>query len=114
MNIISKSKSTSIRTFTSKTLPNLLSQFKVGDSVEDSASSPLLLLHGLYGSKKNWTSLAKRLNKELERPIIALDMRNHGESPHILPHDYFSMSKDLLAYLDIEKISKPVVIGHSM
>ncbi|OMJ17845.1 Abhydrolase domain-containing protein [Smittium culicis] len=114
MNLISKSNSTSIRTFTSKTLPALLSQFKVGDSLDVSGPSPLLVLHGLFGSKKNWTSLAKRLNKELARPIIALDLRNHGDSPHISPHDYFSMSKDLLAYLDNERISNPVVIGHSM
>lgn len=33
---------------------------------------PLVILHGLFGSKQNWTSLGKRLGRELGREVYVL------------------------------------------
>lgn len=33
---------------------------------------PLIILHGLYGSKQNWRSLSKTLAKNLNREVIAV------------------------------------------
>ncbi|MGE9294800.1 MAG: alpha/beta fold hydrolase, partial [Puniceicoccales bacterium] len=41
---------------------------------------PLVLLHGLLGSSRNWVSVAKELCEHFE--VFALDLRNHGASPH--------------------------------
>ncbi|KAI3647918.1 hypothetical protein MP228_008139 [Amoeboaphelidium protococcarum] len=42
--------------------------------------SPLVILHGLFGSKQNWKSLSKMISAECQRSVYALDLRNHGES----------------------------------
>ena len=39
---------------------------------------PLAILHGLFGSGRNWASIAQRL--AAHRPVIAFDLRNHGGS----------------------------------
>lgn len=40
-----------------------------------SAAEPLVVLHGLYGSKQNWRSLARAMAQKLQRDIIALVRR---------------------------------------
>jgi pimeloyl-ACP methyl ester carboxylesterase len=71
----------------------------------------LLIAHGLYGSAKNWGVIAKRLSDT--RRIIAVDMRNHGDSPRFDTHSYTEMASDLAEVID--HIGGPVdVIGHSM
>ena len=40
---------------------------------------PLVILHGLFGSARNWQSVAKRLADGYH--VYSLDLRNHGRSP---------------------------------
>ena len=35
-------------------------------------SSPIVIMHGLFGSKNNWSSLAKKMNFELARTVSIL------------------------------------------
>ncbi len=72
---------------------------------------PLVIAHGLYGSGRNWGVIAKRLSDE--RQVIAVDMRNHGNSPRNTVHDYPSLAGDL-AEVIAEFGGKADVIGHSM
>lgn len=46
-----------------------------------STGTPVLLLHGLLGSKRNFASLATSLGNQLEvkRRILGVDLRNHGK-----------------------------------
>ena len=75
---------------------------------EGPAGVPLLIAHGLYGSARNWGVIAKRLSAS--RPVIAVDMRNHGLSPWFETHSYEDMATDLAAVMD-----QPMdVLGHSM
>ena len=74
-------------------------------------SPPLMIIHGLYGSGRNWGVIAKRLSDKFH--VIAVDLRNHGESPWFDSHNYHDMAEDLvevITYLNI----KPDIIGHSM
>ena len=72
---------------------------------------PLVIAHGLYGSARNWGVIARRLADD--RDVVAVDMRNHGDSPHLPVHDYPAMADDLAQV--IEGIGAPVdVLGHSM
>ncbi|MEM6906301.1 MAG: alpha/beta fold hydrolase [Pseudomonadota bacterium] len=72
---------------------------------------PLVIAHGLYGSGRNFNSLAKRFAQG--RRVILVDMRNHGESPWAPEMDYAAMGDDLA-----ETIAgvggRAVVLGHSM
>lgn len=72
---------------------------------------PLLIAHGLYGSARNWGVIAKRLSDE--RQVIAVDMRNHGQSPQSERHDYPAMADDLAEVIDsLDGVAD--VAGHSM
>lgn len=71
----------------------------------------LLIAHGLYGSARNWGVIAKRLSDE--RQVIAVDQRNHGNSPWKPSHTYQDMAADLAAIA--AQINGPVdILGHSM
>ncbi|WP_226622936.1 alpha/beta fold hydrolase [Alloyangia pacifica] len=72
---------------------------------------PLLIVHGLFGSARNWGVISKRLSDQ--REVIAVDQRNHGESPWSDRHGYEDMAADLAEV--IESLgSRADVLGHSM
>jgi pimeloyl-ACP methyl ester carboxylesterase len=73
---------------------------------------PILLLHGLLGSSRNWTSAARLLCEE--RPVFALDQRNHGQSPHSNTMDYPHMAADVLRWMDAHAMPQAHLVGHSM
>lgn len=73
---------------------------------------PLLILHGLFGSGRNWTSIAKKLAES--RKVLTVDLRNHGESPWHDEMTYAAMADDVLRLIEQEQLEKPVVLGHSM
>ncbi len=72
---------------------------------------PLLIVHGLYGSARNWGVIAKRLSDE--RQVIAVDLRNHGHSPWTSSHSYPEMADDLAEVIEANGGCMDV-IGHSM
>ena len=59
-------------------------------------ATPLLIAHGLFGSARNWSVIAKRLSET--RTVIAVDMRNHGQSPWHDSHAYEDMADDLARF----------------
>jgi esterase len=75
------------------------------------ARPPLLIAHGLFGSARNWSAIGKRL--ALHRQVIAVDMRNHGDSPRSPAHDYPSMAADLAETIAAHG-GRADVLGHSM
>ncbi len=71
-------------------------------------ATPLLIAHGLFGSARNWNVIAKRLSAT--RPVVVVDMRNHGASPWFDTHSYPELAEDLAGVMD-----QPMdVLGHSM
>lgn len=75
-------------------------------------NSPILLVHGLFGSLDNLGVLARDL--VTDHDILQVDMRNHGLSPRADEMNYPAMAQDLLDTLDAHNIEKATVIGHSM
>jgi len=76
------------------------------------ARSPVLIIPGLFGSTSNWRSFAKALGEFC--PVIVIDQRNHGQSPHDESHTYFDMAQDLLHLLDQLGLERVILCGHSM
>lgn len=72
---------------------------------------PLVIAHGLYGSARNWGVLSKRLSDA--REVVAVDMRNHGDSSWDPVHDYPAMAADLAETIDALG-GEADVLGHSM
>ena len=71
-----------------------------------------IVAHGLFGSARNWGSVARRL--AAGRSVHALDMRNHGASPWTDEMTYPAMAEDLLRHIRTQQLSRPTLIGHSM
>ncbi|KAI7881504.1 Alpha/Beta hydrolase protein [Mucor mucedo] len=76
--------------------------------------APLIICHGLFGSKQNWKSLAKNINEQTQSPVYTVDARNHGNSPHVEPHTYGLMAQDILKLIKDEGLENPMLMGHSM
>jgi len=73
---------------------------------------PMVILHGLFGSAANWNSIARRLTDD--HPVYAVDLRNHGGSPHASAMGYLEMARDVVALLDTLGLPKAALLGHSM
>ncbi|SNB61451.1 Pimeloyl-ACP methyl ester carboxylesterase [Arboricoccus pini] len=69
------------------------------------------ILHGLLGQGRNWQAIAKRLAHG--RRVLAVDLRNHGHSPHDPLMTYEAMAGDLAALI-VKSGGRASVIGHSM
>jgi esterase len=73
---------------------------------------PLIVLHGLFGSARNWRAIAKGLADR--NRVFTLDLRNHGESPWANDMSYEAMAGDLRHFLSQRGIGGAAVMGHSM
>ncbi len=73
---------------------------------------PLIILHGLFGSWENWGGQARQLSQHYT--VYAMDLRNHGRSPHSDEMDYPTMVEDVQHTMAIHGIDNAMVIGHSM
>ncbi|XP_055693935.1 protein ABHD11-like isoform X1 [Lutzomyia longipalpis] len=79
--------------------------------------APVLIMHGLFGSRQNWRGISKRLTQVLKpgRRILSLDARNHGQSPHTHEHTYQHMAEDVREVIrGIPEAEKVILMGHSM
>lgn len=72
---------------------------------------PLLIAHGLFGSARNWGVIASRL--AADRQVLAVDMRNHGDSPWDASHRYPDLADDLAEVIAAHG-GRADVLGHSM
>jgi len=72
----------------------------------------LLVLHGLFGSGRNWRRVGSRLTDH--RRVIGVHLRNHGASPWAETMTYEAMAADVLALTDRLGLGRVDVVGHSM
>ncbi|WP_299351486.1 alpha/beta fold hydrolase [uncultured Shimia sp.] len=86
----------------------MLNMLEYGSSTEQ---PDLLIVHGLFGSGRNWGAVAKRLAPE--RRVVSVDQRNHGQSPWHDSHDYIDMARDLAEVIETQGAPMDV-LGHSM
>ena len=74
--------------------------------------TPLVILHGVFGSLDNWQTIARKLSDRFQ--VFTVDLRNHGKSPHSDEHSYTLMSEDIALFFQENSIEKAHLIGHSM
>lgn len=75
--------------------------------------TPLLVLHGLFGLADNWQTFAKQM-AESGFAVYALDLRNHGSSPHTDEFNYRLMASDVMQFMQEQQLNSASVLGHSM
>ncbi len=73
---------------------------------------PLVLVHGLFGQARNFGAVQRAV--AATRRVVALDMRNHGDSPHAPAMDYDTMAADVLETLAAMAALPCALLGHSM
>lgn len=76
------------------------------------AGHPIIVLHGLFGSLTNWNTISKALSERYQ--VVAVDLRNHGGSPHDDTMNYAVMADDLRALMQTQGFTSAHVLGHSM
>lgn len=74
--------------------------------------TPLIILHGLFGSADNWNTMGKKFGEHFTTYLV--DQRNHGQSPHSETWNYTAMAEDILELMEDEQIDKAHLMGHSM
>ena len=79
----------------------------------EGSGTPVIILHGLYGSSDNWMTIARKV-ATFNFEVITVDQRNHGSSPHSIEHTYEDMITDLAWLLNDLEIEKAHIVGHSM
>lgn len=72
--------------------------------------APAVILHGLMGTCSNWRPIADDADAMARRDSIALDLRNHGRSPHVSDMNIVSMAGDVAEAIP----GRAALIGHSM
>jgi len=79
---------------------------------ENPAAPPLVILHGLLGASRNWSTIGKALKDRFD--VHALDLRNHGSSPHTDTMRWSELTGDLKRYLKDHDLKEIYLMGHSL
>ncbi|MBL7981561.1 MAG: alpha/beta fold hydrolase [Flavobacteriales bacterium] len=82
-------------------------------------ATPIVVLHGLFGTSDNWGSIGRELCEPSEagRPafdVILVDLRDHGRSPHTEATSYDLMAADVHALTERLGLRDIILVGHSM
>jgi esterase len=82
------------------------------NAIQAGEGPPVILLHGLFGAARNFGAVQRALAPRFR--VIALDMRNHGDSPHAPDMRYPTLAADVRDTLQSLGIERAAVVGHSM
>ncbi len=82
------------------------------NAIQAGEGPPVVLLHGLFGAARNFGTIQRALASRFR--VIALDMRNHGDSPHGADMRYATQAADVRETLRSLGIETAAVMGHSM
>lgn len=76
------------------------------------SGSPVVVMHGLFGSGRNWMTAARRLSGA--HRVFTVDLRNHGSSPHLDTMSYPEMADDVRQTISSLGVGPVALVGHSM
>ena len=79
---------------------------------EHGSGPPVVILHGLLGSARNWATISKHLAGAYR--VLAVDLRNHGRSPWADEMGYEAMAEDVAALIARLELAPAAIVGHSM
>ena len=79
-------------------------------------TDPIVFIHGLYGSSSNFRGIMRLLSLSCaqDRPLYALDLRNHGKSEHTPSMEFDAMAEDVRQFMESQGMKTCTLIGHSL
>lgn len=82
-------------------------------------ATPVVIMHGLFGTSDNWGSIGKELAEPttpgaIPLDVLLVDLRDHGRSPHAEATSYAHMAADVHALAVNLGLKDIVLVGHSM
>lgn len=93
----------------------LLATARSTTSEDSPGPRDIYYLHGIFGSGRNWRSVARRVHGE--RPdwgSVLVDLRMHGESQDFTPpHTIVACAADVARMLAVQGAADSVLVGHS-
>ncbi len=75
-------------------------------------ATPVILIHGLFGSLSNLSGLGRALAKSYS--VYQPDLRNHGISAHSDNMSFDCMAADIIDLMDAQNLNTAAIIGHSL
>jgi pimeloyl-ACP methyl ester carboxylesterase len=81
---------------------------------ENGIGDPLILMHGFGRTAADWKPFVEAFSKKFR--VIAWDMRGHGRSTNSDTSEVFlhaTAARDLLTFIEVLKLEKVKLIGHS-
>lgn len=79
---------------------------------ENPSAPPLVILHGLLGASRNWSTIGRALQPRFD--VHALDLRNHGSSPHTETMRWPELTGDVRSYIQAAGLGEVYLMGHSL
>lgn len=76
--------------------------------------APTLFLHGVFGSKINFSKASKRLAADLKTDCYCLDCRNHGRSDWRSTMSLIDLAEDVASFSQEMGLDKVNIVGHSL
>jgi esterase len=73
---------------------------------------PIVILHGLFGSGRNWASIAKALSDTYR--VLTVDLPNHGASEWTEHVTYQGLAEATANFLTQHELQGCTLLGHSM
>lgn len=86
----------------------------VNPNLQIRSSEPIVFIHGVLGSKKNYIRDCQKIANVTHTPVYTVDLRNHGETQHALPFDYSTLSQDIVDFCEQHNLKKVNLIGYSL
>ena len=74
--------------------------------------TPIVLLHGFGADAMSWYPLERVLSQS--RPVIGIDLPNHGQSPKRRTRDFECLARDVIEAFDALSIDSAHIVGHSL
>jgi pimeloyl-ACP methyl ester carboxylesterase len=73
--------------------------------------TPVLLLHGFVESADTWASTAELLARD--HRVYAIDLDGYGYSERVAPYDAAHLTQQVLDFISVMHLQRPIVVGHS-
>ena len=88
-----------------------LATYRIGDG--SGTAEPVLAVHGITANSHAWLPVARELEGRAD--LLAVDLRGRAASSGLPgPYGMEAYARDLLAVLDEGKLSRAVLVGHSL